>query len=69
MSDWSDAKAGVSQGSILSSLLFLININDLSEGLSSNTKLFADHISLFSVILDSNTSALEMNNNLAKIYR
>ena len=49
VSDWSDVRAGVPQGSILGPLLFLIYINDLSEGLSSNTKLFADDTSLFSV--------------------
>ena len=60
---------GVPQGSILASFLFLIYINDLSEGLSSNAKLFADDTSLFSVIHDSNTSALELNSDLAKINR
>ena len=69
VSDWSDVRAGVPQGSILGPLLFLIYINDLSEGLSSNTKLFADDTSLFSVIHDSNTSALELNSDLAKINR
>ena len=33
-------------------LLFLIYINDLSENLVSNSKLFADDTSLFSVIFD-----------------
>ena len=37
--------------------------------MSSNAKLFADDTSLFSVIHDSNTSALELNNDLAKINR
>ena len=53
----------------LGPLLFLIYINNLSEGLSSNPKLFADDTSLFSVIHDSNTSARELNNDLAKINR
>ena len=49
--------------------IFLIYINDLTEGLSSNAKLFAGVTSLFSVIHDSNTSALELNNILIKINR
>ena len=69
VSEWSDVRADVPQGSILGPLLFLIYINDLSEGLSSNAKLFADDTSLFSVIHDSNTSALELNSDLAKINR
>ena len=69
MSGWSDVKAGVPQGSILGPLLFLIYINDLSEGLCLNAKLFADDTSLFSVIHDSHTSALELDNDLAQINR
>ena len=41
-------------------------INQLT-GLSSNAKLFANNTYLFSVIHDSNISALELHNNLAKI--
>ena len=49
-STWTNVEAGVPQGSILGPLLFLIYINDLPENLVSNSKLFANDTSLFSVI-------------------
>ena len=55
------------QGSILGPLLFFIYINDLSDDLSTNAKLFADDTSLFSVVRDINTSAAHLNNDLWKI--
>ena len=47
-SSWTNVRAGVPQGSILSPLLVLIYINDIPDGLSSNAKLFADDTSVFS---------------------
>ena len=67
VSTWTSVKAGVPQESILGPLLFLICINDLSDNLSSNVKLFADDTSLFSVIHDINVSAGELNEDLKKI--
>ena len=58
-SSWTNVKAGVPQGSIFGSLLFLIYINDLANGLSSDNKLFADDTSLFSVIDNSVINILE----------
>ena len=51
-SSWADIKAGVHQGFILGPLLLLVYINDLSENLHSNLKLFADDTSLFSIVID-----------------
>ena len=56
------------EGSILGSLLFLIYINDFSEGLSTNAKLFADDAFLFSVIHDNQTSAYVLNKDLEMIH-
>ena len=65
VSHWSDVRAGIHTWSII----VLIYINDLSEGLASNAKILADDTSLFSVIHDSNISALELNSDLANINR
>ena len=67
-SSWADVNAGVPQGSILGPLL-LVYINDLSDGLKIECKLFADDTSLFSVVNDINTSASDLNEDLEKISR
>ena len=68
-SSWADVNAGVPEASILGPLLFLIYINDLADGLSSNARLSADDTSLFSVVHNANTTAKELNNDLFKISR
>ena len=67
VSSWSNVKAGAPQSSILGPLLFLIYINDLPKGLSSNAKLYADDTSLFFVIHGSSTTRNELNDDLVKI--
>ena len=67
VSQWTNIEAGVPRGSILGPLLFLIYINDFSDDLLRNAKLFADDTSFFSVVRDINTSAAHLNNDLRKI--
>ena len=64
---WTNVKEEIPQGSILGPFLFLIYINDLDDGLSSNTKIFTDDISLFSVVYDSVITTSELNIDLARI--
>ena len=49
--------------------VFLIFINDLSDNVISNPKLFADDTSLFSVVQDITLSAKNSNDDLKKINK
>ena len=61
-SDWKDIEAGVPQGSVLGPLLFLVYINDLTDNISSEMRLFADDSSLF-------TRVGEIKNTQEKLER
>ena len=65
-SNWVGVKAGVPKGSIMGTLLFLIYINDLPDGLITNAKLFADDMSLFSVV--HGVIILNRSNNFVFLY-
>ena len=66
-SEWEKIKAGVPQGSILGPLFFLAYINDLSNGMSSTLKLFADDTSLFSIVHKVGLSSKQLDQDLSKV--
>ena len=49
-SKWMGLEAGVPQGSVLGPLLFLVYINDLTDNILSDMRLFADDSSLFTCV-------------------
>ena len=66
---WTGVNAGVPQGSILGPLLFLVYINDLADSLSSNVKLFADDITIFSVIHNLKVITTKVNVTIGLIRK
>ena len=68
-SPWSDVLASVPQRSILGPFLFLVYINDLSDGLQCNPKLFADDTSLFAAVHNIKKATNDLNNDLTKITK
>ena len=66
-SSWEPILSGVPQGSVLGPLLFLIYINDLTQNISANIKLFADDSSLFIKVDDALVAHQTLMNDLNTI--
>ena len=69
MSSWRDILAGVPQGSVLGPLLFLIYINDIVNGMTSDVRIFADDTSLFKIIDCPNIAYQELQHDLDLIQK
>ena len=59
----------VFQGSILRLLLFVISISNLTSGISSNNKLFADDMFIFSFVYYTQTSANYVTEDLETVSK
>ena len=68
-SEWQSIFSGVPQGSVLGPLLFLIYINDLTDNIISNMKLFADDSSLFVRVKDVNITHDQLVKDLDTILK
>ena len=66
---WANINVIVSQGSISGPLLFLMYINDLSDNLQCNPKLFVDDMSLFLTVKVPERTANNLNNDLKNINK
>ena len=60
--------SGVSQGTVLGPLHFLLYIDDLPDNLSTSVRLFADDCILYSPIRTQNDSSL-LQNDLIKLQK
>ena len=67
VSEWLSVLAGVAQGSIHGTLLFLIYINDLVKNLVYSIRLFADDTSLFIIVDSPDWAAYHLNVDLNSI--
>ena len=66
-SDWRSISAGVPQGSVLGPLLFLVYINDLTENIKSQMRLFADDSFLFTPVKNVEVSHEQLVNDLETV--
>ena len=59
--------AGAPKGSILATLTFLVYISNLTKDLKCTVKLFVDDASIFNVVNDPNSAAVDINHDLEHI--
>ena len=67
LSEWAFVYAGVTQGSILGHLLFLIFINDIVKNINSSVRLFANDTNLYIIVENPQTAAITTNIDLGTI--
>ena len=67
LSDPVDVTSGVPQGSVLGPLLFLLYINDISDQMRCQVRLFADDCVLYSMVDTNQASSEEIRHGLTKV--
>ena len=66
-SNWKNIQAGVPQGSVLGPLLFIIYINDLTDNISSDMRLFADDSSIYTRVFGIDETHDKLLNDLETV--
>ena len=65
-SSWLEVTSGVPQGSVLAPIMFIIYINDMTEGVTSYMNMFADDAKLLRKVADED-DCVALNQDLEKI--
>ena len=72
-SQWTEVTSGVPQGSVLGPLLFILYVNDITDGVQSSLEMFADDSKLYRIIqnpCDTDTLQHDLNyiSNWSKLW-
>jgi hypothetical protein len=67
LSSWKPVTSGVPQGTVLGPLLFLLYINDITKGINSEIRLFADDCILYRQIV-SDTDTVKLQEDISKLH-
>ena len=67
-SDWAPVLLGVPQGTVLGPLLFLLYINDITENIDSELRLFADDCVCYREIKDTEDT-VKLQEHIYRLFR
>ena len=64
---WTPVSSGVPQATVLGPVMFLIYINDISRSVTSQTKLFADDMKVYRVLINTEEDVKGLQNDLTRL--